>query len=389
MREIFSQYDSFLAKNYPSVWLSRIHVIFPSALLITALNILIGSLLPLYFNMLYLLLINLVIIFICVFRWLKFQQGYYKQAYNLKQHILIYFLNTLGMFFLCFSILSLPMTQKYRLESIDKTYPKLRENMFGESVVFHLAEKDFVNIKNNPKINLEGDSIAYDIESTDDYYDQVCLVNGVEPSNPMSAGADFNAQNVFDFFQSIQTKNESYNQIKMRGDSIIQTFNLPPPSSTKFTYLTTTYLNNTLLKVENMNMNQYYFGSYFFLSIIFICFLFYQHILLMTCFASATYLRPKLLLHLIFYLIFVLFILYYSFDTLLKFDDPQFLDRDLGELFGLELIGLLNLNSNSFIQSGTLNGELVTLLFLVISAFVFLANSIMIRIYYLQGQRPN
>lgn len=389
MRELFSQYDSYLAKNYPSVWLSRIHVIFPLALVITALNILIGSLLPLHFNMLYIFLISLAIIFISVFKWLKFQQGYYKQAFNLKQHILIYFLNTLGMFFLCFSFLSIPITQKYRLVRMEKTYPDLRKQLLRESVVFHLAEKDFINIKNNPKINLEGDSIVCEIENIDAYYDQICLLNGIDQSNPMSASADFNDQNVFDLFQLIQMSNESYNQIKIRGDSIIKTFNLPPPSSTKFTYLTTTYLDNTLLKVENMNMNQYYFGSYFLLCLIFICFLFYHHILLIACFTSATYLRTKLLLHSIFYLIFVLFILYYSFDTLLKFDDPQFLDRDLGELFGLELIGLLNLNSNSFIQSGTLNGELVTLLFLVISAFVFLANSIMIRIYYLQGQRPN
>jgi hypothetical protein len=117
---------------------------------------------------------------------------------------------------------------------MEKTYPDLRKQLLRESVVFHLAEKDFVNIKNNPKINLEGDSIVCEIENIDAYYDQICLLNGIDQSNPMSASADFNDQNVFDLFQLIQMSNESYNQIKIRGDSIIKTFNLPPPSSTKF-----------------------------------------------------------------------------------------------------------------------------------------------------------
>lgn len=115
---ILDHTDSYLVKNKPHLWLTRLHIITPIAALLLIVTFLLSGWLPLHTSIYPVLVItSLISIAILVFL-LRFQFLYYSKNFKAMQLSHIFLINTLNIFILLIVAVIIPLRISFRVNEV-------------------------------------------------------------------------------------------------------------------------------------------------------------------------------------------------------------------------------------------------------------------------------
>ena len=96
MKRFFKKLDTYLATNKPHIWLSRVHIVLPIAILLLIITVILLGHLPITTNIYWVLITGCIISLGFITALLRFQYLYYHKNFNARQLRVLFLVNLLS-----------------------------------------------------------------------------------------------------------------------------------------------------------------------------------------------------------------------------------------------------------------------------------------------------